>query len=360
MIKIGVDGRLLQGKLTGVGKYVLNLLNYICDNTESIIFSIYTNKPLECSLRADKITVYQDNARMGKIKPMVWSKLLSFRLINQDKPDIFFAGDAFVPLFIKAQKIVSVVHDLNAIIAPETMSRLRLVTDKLFFEKDIKKASVIITNSYGTADKLKQYHHIDTTLVVHPIMDKPYKVIEDGLVQEKLKSLNINYPYLLTVSTQEPRKNMDKTIKAFINLKVREQLKPYKLLLVGSKGWKAEHIQSMIQSYPGEVMSLGYVSDELMPYLYNGAKLFVFPSSYEGFGMPAREAMLCGTNVVVTDIPELREATFEKGAYINPENSKEFEDCIVHVIESGNIINQNTLNNTDQLSLLIGTLESLG
>ncbi|MBS7562855.1 glycosyltransferase family 4 protein [Mucilaginibacter sp. Bleaf8] len=354
MLKVGLDGRLLQGKLTGVGKYVLNMLDYICDHSSDINFIIYTNRPLECKLRSGRVEVVQDSNLMAKVKPMVWSKLFMHRLINRNLPDVFLAGDTFVPLLSKCKKVVAVVHDFNAIIAPETMSRLRLITDKLFFKSDIKKASAIICNSFGTADKLKKYYNIDTTLVIHPIMDKQYRLVDPVLVNERLQSRGINYPYILTVSTQEPRKNMDKAIQAFIEAKKSPEMADYKMLLVGSKGWKADHIQQLIQSHKQDVLSLGYVDDELMPYIYSGAKLFVFPSSYEGFGMPAREAMLCGTNVLATDMPELREASYEQAVYINPEDGTAFAEQIVKLSKSGLLFAPGSLKNTDHIESLIG------
>jgi len=219
MIKIGVDGRLLQGNLTGVGKYVLNLINYICSQDENIHFSIYSNRLITCTFKYQRVTIIYDKVYFAKLKPMVWSKLFSYRIINNDRPDIFLAGDAFVPAYLKIKKILSIVHDLNSIIAPETMSPLRLITDKLFFKRDIKKATVIISNSYGTAAKLKLYFNMDSQLIIHPIMDNWFEVLDKVLVQSKLNDLSIHYPYILTVATQEPRKNLDKTIKAFVSLK---------------------------------------------------------------------------------------------------------------------------------------------
>jgi glycosyltransferase involved in cell wall biosynthesis len=358
MIKIGVDGRLLQGNLTGVGKYVLNLINYICSKDENVCFSIYSNRLISCAFKFSRVKIIYDKTYFEKLKPMVWSKLFSSRLINNDLPDIFLAGDAFIPVFLKTKKIISVVHDLNAIIAPETMSRLRLITDKLFFKHDINKANVVISNSYGTAAKLKRYFNVDTDLVIHPIIDNWYKILNKTEVVNKLYNLSINNPFILTVATQEPRKNLDKTINAFISLKKSGDLNDYKLLLIGSKGWKSDNINELLKTYADDVISLGYTPDELMPYLYNGADLFVFPSSYEGFGMPVREAMLCGTQVITTDIPELREATYGKATYINPENNGQFENAISQALKHKKILSVGDLKNDDQLNKLMYCINS--
>ena len=89
MRKIGVDGRLLQGNLTGVGKYMLNLINFICHTDSNICFSIYTNRAIDCRFDSDRVVIISDLKLMQKIKPMVWSKLFAYCLINRDAPDVF-------------------------------------------------------------------------------------------------------------------------------------------------------------------------------------------------------------------------------------------------------------------------------
>jgi glycosyltransferase involved in cell wall biosynthesis len=358
MKKIGVDGRLLQGNLTGVGKYVLNLINFICDQDQNIGFSIYTNQPVTCRFNSERVKIINDH-RFKKIKPMVWSKFLAHRLINNDSPDIFLAGDAFLPFFMKPVKIVSVVHDLNLFIAPQTLGLQKRLSLKVFFGADIKKADVVISNSYGTAKKLKKYYNVDTTLVIYPILDKWFTVLDKALVKSKLQQLGINQPYILTVATQEPRKNLDKTINVFIGLKKKGRLLHHKLLLVGSKGWKSANIDHLLDVYHNDIERLGYIPDEDLPYLYNGADLFVFPSAYEGFGMPAREAMLCGVPVITTDIMELKEATNNKAVYINPNNADEYENAIKSLIDGNSIRQENTLigyRPNDQIELLTSYL----
>ncbi|WP_457126464.1 glycosyltransferase family 4 protein [Mucilaginibacter sp. HD30] len=295
---------------------------------------------------------------MAKIKPMVWSKLFSFYLINKDKPDIFFAGDAFVPLFLQQTRIVSVVHDLNSVIARETMPRLRLITDELFLKRDLRKADTIICNSYGTADKLKRYINIEADLVIHPIIDPWYIILPKNEVKMKLADLSINFPYILSVATQEPRKNLDKTIKAFMSLKDQGHLSDYKLLLIGSKGWKSDQIDQLLQVYGDDVKHLGYIPDDMMPYLYNGADLFVFPSSYEGFGIPVREAILCGIPVVTTDIPELREASYNQAKYITLTDPTAFEYAMLETIKlkQAGDLRVITFVNNDQINELVKML----
>jgi len=351
MLRIGVDGRLLQGKLTGVGKYVLNLLSYITENSSDISIIVFSNRPV---LNSSKVfeTIY-DSSVFARVKPMIWSKFFAYRLINKSKVQIFLSGDGFLPFFMNVRTIISVVHDLNHILVPETMSSLHLIASKLFFKRDVLKASLLIANSYGTAKKVEQYFKKKPDIVVYPIIDQYYKILDKNEVKQKLAILKITFPYILTVATQEPRKNLEKTIDAFISLKQEGKIPSHKLLLAGSKGWRSEELQKRIDEHD-EIISMGYIEDETLPYLYNGADVFVFPSKYEGFGMPPREALLCGASVVVADIPELREATCGLARFIDPEDKLSFKQAMIDGIkDKGNVFFRENTDCKDQLEKLV-------
>ncbi len=362
MIRIGVDGRLLQGKLTGVGKYILGLIEFIAGNINDCEIRIYTNREIGCAFNSSKIALIRDRKRFSMLKSMIWSKFFSHRITNLDNPDIYLSGDTFIPLFLRVKKILSVVHDVAYIVTPETMSTLHLLISKVFFKSDLLKANALIANSKGTADKIEKYFKSETDVIVYPIIDNTFLKLDEEVVRAELAKHNINYPYILSVGTQEPRKNLDKTIKAFLYLKRKGELHNYKLLLIGGSGWKSKKIRKLVSAYSNDIISLGYVEDSLLPYLYNGATLFVFPSKYEGFGMPPREAMLCGSKVLVTDIPELKEATYEKGNYVNNLEEGSFGNAIIHSLNGGHVYSREELDfsySQDQKYKLISLIHQL-
>jgi glycosyltransferase involved in cell wall biosynthesis len=134
-----------------------------------------------------------------------------------------------------------------------------------------------------------------------------------------LARLGVKQPYLLSVATPEPRKNLEVVLRAYIDLKRSGQLSKHQLVLTGPAGWKNRPWKQRLGEarLHGAVLA-GYVPDELMPTLYGGAEALVFPSLYEGFGMPVLEARCCGARVVTTNIPELREAGDEYMIYVQP------------------------------------------
>jgi glycosyltransferase involved in cell wall biosynthesis len=134
-----------------------------------------------------------------------------------------------------------------------------------------------------------------------------------------LSRLGVKRPYLLSVATPEPRKNLVAVLRAFIDLKKEGKLREHQLVLAGPTGWKNRALsEGLGEARAHGLVLAGYVPDDLMPTLYGQADALVFPSLYEGFGMPVLEARACGARVVTTNIPELREAGDEYVVYVEP------------------------------------------
>jgi len=133
-----------------------------------------------------------------------------------------------------------------------------------------------------------------------------------------LEKRALKRPYLLGVGTVEPRKNLDTLIRTFCNLQARSHLSDYSLVLAGDRGWRDGGLLKQLNRFGTRVSWLGFVEDEELPALYSGCSAFVFPSKYEGFGMPVLEARACGARVVTTDCPELREAGGPDVTYVAP------------------------------------------
>jgi len=132
-----------------------------------------------------------------------------------------------------------------------------------------------------------------------------------------LQHHGLTKPYLLGVGTLEPRKGLHRLVPAFVSLFEEGHLKNHHLVLAGDRGWKDGAIAQLIRSHES-IRPIGFVDDDSLAALYTGAEALVFPSSYEGFGMPVLEARACGTPVVTTDIPELREAGGDGAIYVAP------------------------------------------
>jgi glycosyltransferase involved in cell wall biosynthesis len=167
--------------------------------------------------------------------------------------------------------------------------------------------------------------------VVHLAASKEvfYKETDKSKIEKILKKYNISTEskHLLSVSTLEPRKNIERTIRAFLKLIQQEHIKDLNLVLVGTKGWQFTSIFDEIKSNPAlkeRIITTGFVADEDLAALYSSAIGFVYPSLYEGFGLPPLEAMQCGTPVISSTKSSIPEVVGNAGILVEPTD----ETCI--------------------------------
>lgn len=259
-------------------------------------------------------------ARQWKsVKSSVWLKFRAHQLIAEDQPDVFWATGSLYPRLPKATKSIVTVHDLNYRLVPETMTWGTLWAFRLFFAKDVRRADAVITNSQGTATRLRELVGRDATAVVKSSVSGSFQRASQQVIQSCMRKYGIEQPYLLTLSTREPRKNQHLLVQTFLSMKSKGLLPNHRLVLVGARGWKDNELNRSVEGcFEGGITEVGYVADDDLPALYSGADAFVFPSLYEGLGLPVLEARVCGTPIVATNIPEIREVGGEHAIYIDP------------------------------------------
>lgn len=326
-LRIGIDGEALKLPFSGVGHYVYNL----CEQLESLLpdaeFFVYTRLPADRHrLPSSRWIVRQEpQAALRKIPSFLWLKALAPRLIGHDRLTHFWGGRTILPSLPAPTRLISTVHDLNHLLVPETMQAATRISHRLWFESSVKKADVVVSNSGGTAARLFEHTGRRADLVVVPGISQVFldglkkaTLGNDGTVQQAL--FGFDAPYLLAVGTLEPRKNIGALIEAFVELKQEGVLANHKLVLVGARGWGGDALEKRLkETAPLGVYRAGYVADEALPAVYRHAALFVCPSTYEGFGMPAREAWISGTPSVVSRIPELQEAASPNSLFVEPD-----------------------------------------
>ena len=202
---------------------------------------------------------------------------------------------------------------------------------------DIKaKAAKIICCSRSTANDLQKYIQVpkEKIALVYQGIDNdifhPLDANERPAADKMLKTLGLRGPYLLSVGTIEPRKNLVNVLRAFHRLKTKGKFKG-KLAVVGMRGWLHSDIGKIIEqmALSKEIVFLGYVADRVLRYLYNRAEVFVFPSFYEGFGFPIVEAFSCGAPVVTSNVSSCPEIAGDAALTVDPNS----EEAIAWAIE---------------------------
>lgn len=309
-LRIGIDGRALTGRLTGVGRYTTEICKRLHVLLPTARFYVYAQQSPIMPLDSRRWVERVDPAPYARhLKPIMWLKLRAGELCRRDGLDVFWGSATFLPALRPKVRSVSTVCDLNYRVVPDTLKFGFWLANRLYFPRDVVRADKVVCISQGSADRLRYYTGRMCQYIARPGVDDIFCTQPSPVVEACKDRYGIDFRYLLSVATWEPRKNLRLVVETFIALKRAGSLPEHKLVLVGGRGWKDQRLASLVESAgAADIHATGYVPDADLPALYTGADVFVFPSRYEGFGIPVAEARACGTRVVTSDIPELREA----------------------------------------------------
>lgn len=226
-----------------------------------------------------------------------------------------------MPRGLDTCKSVLTVLDLVPALYPETIGLKHWLAYKLYFLQSLRQADKLVTISQGSRNRLQKVFGRLADEVVFPGIGQQFRVPSAEQVKRVRDRYRLEGPYLLAVATLEPRKNLEALLQVLIQLKQGSQVNVPDLALVGQVGWKADRILRTVRDARSagiRIVQTGYVSDEDLPALYGASSAFVFPSIYEGFGMPVLEALKCGTYVLASNVPEIREAGGDHATYFDP------------------------------------------
>jgi glycosyltransferase involved in cell wall biosynthesis len=333
-MRIGVDARPLEGVRTGVGRYVWELCRALDSVTPDATFFLYSRRPVQLPATSYRwIPRTDDSPAARAMRGIPWLKLMAGRLVTRDNPDVFWGTTGFLPYLPKGIRTVSTVYDLNYKIVPQTMPLLHRWSHRVFFERDVLRADFVCAISRGTAEKLERMFGVREVSVVYPAASPEFTPPATATTAAILARYQICRPYFLAVGTLEPRKNFGMLLEAFLGLQEQGVLREHTLVITGASGWGTSGLANTLQQHRS-VKALGYVPDEHLPALYAGSEALIFPSLYEGFGMPVLEARLCAARVVASDLPELREAGDEHVTYVQPD-VKHLQAAMLQIASDG-------------------------
>lgn len=248
------------------------------------------------------------------------------KLIKKIKPDIVFETAHIGPFRVpKNTKKAVMIHDMTPILFPEFHIKRSAIIHGIFLKNILKKADLIITASQNTKKDILKYSRTEAKISTIPLgMDH----------MRKSKGLNspTNKPYLLYLGTIEPRKNLEMLINAFTELKKNHRI-PHKLIIAGEIGWKAKKIINQAKQNKDIVLT-GYLTENKKTNIYKNADIFIYPSIYEGFGLPPLEAMSYGIPVICSNNSSLKEIFGNNALLFDPKNLKELKAQILKLINN--------------------------
>jgi len=324
--KILIEATPLLSSLTGIGRYIYEISSRLdsYDECECEFFYGYISK----SLYAKKNSQLYQILRSKIIKKLLVASFNTKSIIDKKKYDTYWQPNFIPSLRVDAQKVVTTVHDFS-FLNPKFHPTSKIMYYKKNFFNYIKRSHTIITGSNYTKNEILS--HID-------IREDRVKVIYHGvnhsIFKPNIKNIPLSLPskYILFTGSIEPRKNIITLIKAYTNLSSKLQ-EEYKLLLVGASGWKNSEIFYHIKSKKN-IFYIGYISDEELAKVYSQAECFIYPSLYEGFGLPPLEAMACATPVISSNTSSMPEVLQDAALYFEPTNYKELSQKIIELLSS--------------------------
>jgi glycosyltransferase involved in cell wall biosynthesis len=323
---LGFDATTLVGRLSGVGYYTARLLEGLSGEAgEGIVtrLVVLSNRVVPLGPHNGNVAVHE-GGRFGVRS--VWMQLVLPWILRRVRPDLVHFTNYLAPLACPVPYVVS-IHDMTLSLLPGYhTAKKRLLTSTLV-PSVARSAHLVLAPSYSTRRDVIRL----LGLAPERVRVVPYAPgLGFGPRPLDPERLAVNYglrePFFLYVGTLEPRKNLARTLRAFARLK--EALPDHRFVLVGQQGWNCTDVLQEVESSAGRARVLGYVPEEDLPLMYAHAAALVYPSLYEGFGLPVVEAMACGTPVITSRGSSLEEIGGEAAVLVDPLDESALADAM--------------------------------
>jgi glycosyltransferase involved in cell wall biosynthesis len=332
-MRILVDFTPIPLQRAGAGVYAENLVRRLPSflGPDDVLFLLLqkdevTLPPLFAGRKNVRLLFLPSRVFRNRLMSMLSEQLIVPWLLLFYKIDVVHTLHYMVPLWAPARRVVT-FHDLTHLLRPEMHTRARRLLMPVFVRSGWRFADVILFVSASTrrdAERiLPRGRNGLNTVAPLGVGAEAFNRPADEDLRNGLRFLEIEQPYLLFIGTIEPRKNLLRIIHAFEN--IASQFPQHVLILAGGLGWGFEPVLAAIAGSPvrDRIRHLGYISEENKRVLLAGGDLLVYPSLYEGFGLPVLEAMAAGIPVVTSNISSLPEVVGSAAPMVDPESEEQ-------------------------------------
>jgi glycosyltransferase involved in cell wall biosynthesis len=307
-MRIAFDGTTLRPARTGVGYYTEHLLHHLVKESVDDEIVVVSNRPIDTvAPLPPQVRVVTSSSRVPRI---VWMQMVAPRLLRRLRVDVAHFTNGMLPLAVPVPTVVT-IHDMSLTMFPKYHPPRRVLLNRPLVDVAARRADAIITVSESAKrDIVRLYGSQEERIhVVHEAAAPSFQPVVDPVVLDRVRQrYDLAERFILYVCTIEPRKNLPKLIEGFASRRKSGQL-PHQLVCAGPYGWLSRDIEDLIDRLQIEdaIRFTGYIPFDDLAALYSLAEMFVFPSLYEGFGLPVVEAMACGTPVVTGHVAALAE-----------------------------------------------------
>jgi len=354
-MRIGIDSLPILANIfqrTGISRYNVTLFKHLLEIDKKNSYCFF-NRMFHRNARKARSHMYNLNfSNFHERNIYLPDRLLNFLWSRNSRAiaelffyqgiDAFISTSYFTPL-LKKTKVISILYDLTAIKSP--------FFDKSYSSKvirqigtTIKRSVFLFTISENSKKDFIEYFNLkpEKIEVIYPAAESYFRPLTKEEITPVLDKFGLNSKYILYVGIRGKHKNVVTLLKAFVKLKRKYKI-PHKLVFSGRQDYSNNQIEKEMEDIIShnqmekEVIFTGYVKEDDLPFIYNGADLCVFIPLYEGFGLPLLEALACGVPTIASGVASLPEVVGKGAILINPLNEEEIEQSIMKVIENQNL-----------------------
>lgn len=330
-MRIGIDARLLSTKIRGTARYLQNILDYLPEFDNHNKYFVFQYEDIPCNNDFYEYIPIKRSKLPRQIYEHYWLNFVLPDIIKEKRIDIFYTPYVFVPFKKAGWKNVIAIHDALTKVCKEYYTfHYRKYMD-ILVPQSIKRSDAIITVSRSAMNDIIKYYNVpaDKISYLHLWTDEKYRqvILSDDEKKLLLRKYNIPEKFVLFVSVLEERKNIAGIIK--ISDILLEKGFKINFVLVGREGFGFNKIKNELLKREDRIFIKNHIEDDDLVKIYNLAKAFIFPTFYEGFGLPPLEAMKCGVPVIASNNSSMPEVVGEGGLLGDAEDYDFFAENII-------------------------------
>ena len=327
--------RLNEGyRSAGIARYIYHLLLELPRAVPEIALDVFATEPLaperlkDVTVRATRLPVHKPLARI------FWEQ--TFFPLSLRNSYALLHSLAYVSPFLNRTRSIVTLYDLSFYLYPQYFRPMQRLYLQIGTRASVRRAAQIITISESSKRdtvRLLQKNPEQIQVVPPGVEPEFFRAAHADEIEQFRRTKHLPEQFVLFLGTREPRKNLDTLIRAFVQAKRCANF-PHYLVIAGGRGWLDQEIERTINELQvsDQILFPGFVPHDELPLWFRAADLFVYPSQYEGFGMPALEALACGTPVITSNVSSLPEAVGDAARLVNPRATEELADAIFEML----------------------------